>query len=226
MDVSMDFLKQRALKEIQFYLKECHGNVGICFNHDVPVDVLSQSPVTSFYYYQNSRPTQPITQTFIRGELSDLPFLTDSIDMFVIWHNLDLHTSPQKVVKELWRSLSPNGVLLIVGANSSYFFSALQNENQKKGLITRSWLARLLAQQGFTIEVENTFGFHPRFSAPWLMRWCGLMEIIGQFCWPMSGANFLFQARKSQLGLNFPLVKVKRKILLSPKRLTEPTGRI
>lgn len=222
----MDFLTQRALKEIQFYLNDCYGTVGICFNQAVPPDVLAQSPVTSFYYYQNSSPTQLNQQKFIKGELLELPFLTDSIDVFVVWHDLDFHDAPQKVVKEFWRCLSPNGLLLILGANSSYFFSAVRNENQKKQLITRSWLARVLVQQGFNIEVENTFGFHPKVLNPSLKRWWDLIEVIGQFCWPMLGANFLFRARKSQLGLNSPLLNVKRKIFVSGKEIAEPTRRI
>lgn len=222
----MDLLTQRALNEIQFYLNDCYGSVGICFNQEVPVDVLAQSPITSFYYYQNSQPTRLISQKFIKGELRELPFLTDSIDVFVVWHNLDFHDAPQKVVKELWRCLSPNGLLLIIGANSSYFFSSVRKENQNRQLITRSWLARLLVQQGFSIEVENTFGFHPKILTPSLKSWWRLIEVIGQFCWPMLGANFLFRARKSQLGLNSPLFNVNRKIFVSAKEIAEPTRRI
>lgn len=222
----MDFLTQRALKEIQFYLNECYGSVGICFNQDVPIELLAESPLTAFYYYQNSIPNQAIKQKFIKGDLGDLPFLTDSIDVFLVWHNLDFHDAPQKVLKEIWRCLSPNGVVLIVGANSSYFFPSVRNENQKRHLITRSNLARLLVQQGFTIEVENTFGFHPRFSAAWLKQWLALIEVVGQFCCPMLGANFLFQARKSQFGLNSSLLTAKRKLFVSPKEIAQPTRRI
>lgn len=222
----MDFLTQRALKEIQFYLNECYGSIGVCLNQDVPVDMLDHSPVSSFYYFQNTSPREQIRQRFIRGEINDLPFLTDSIDVFVVWHNLDFYSEPLKAIKEFWRCLSPNGVLLIIGYNNPYFFSAMQNESQKKQLITRSWLARLLAQQGFTIEVENTFGFHPKTPRPWLIPWLGLCEIIGQFCSPMSGANFLFQARKSQLRLNFPLLNINSKMLLSPKEIAAPTSRV
>lgn len=222
----MDFLTQKSLTEMQFYLNSCKGNLGICFNQAVPFELLAKSPINSFYYYQKELPSRRDNNKFIQGELDELPFLTDSVDVFIIWHNLDFYESLQKVVKECWRALSPNGVLLIVGANNPCFFSRVEYGKQREQLIKRSWLVRTLLHQGFEVEVEHTLGFHPVSNLSWLNRWFDVIEMLGQFCTPMMGSNFLLQARKNMFGLNAPAVATTKKLRVAPKEVAQPTTRV
>lgn len=220
----MDFLTKKALTEMQFYLNVCKGNLGICFNQEVPFELLAKSPIHSFYYFQKQFSNPQLNKKYIQGELDDLPFLTDSIDVFIVWHNLDFHEAPERVVKELWRALSPNGYLLIIGSNNPCFFSSVNYIKPKEHLMNRNWLFRTLLHQGFEVEIEHTFGFHPTRILTWPTRWLDSIEVVGQFCAPMMGSRFLLKARKSVFGLNNKVLSPARNMRVVAKGLVQPTS--
>jgi SAM-dependent methyltransferase len=51
------------------------------------------------------------------AEDEELPFETDSVDVVVALHTLDLSANPHQVLREIRRVLTPQGHLLIVGLN-------------------------------------------------------------------------------------------------------------
>lgn len=230
----MTSLTIQALSELKFYLNQHKVQHGVCITQGAICtglsDLLNAAPVTTFYYYQNSVEMQRSNLQVVRGESYALPFITDSIDIIVVWHNFDFHRNPDKVIKELWRILAPNGILLMIGANNPSFFSDKDTLNKKikyktaqKPLLLnkRSIIIRSLLHYGFAIDIEKTFGFRTENLVHWLDQLSMFFEVIAQFCCPMFGATYLIQARKPILGLNFPLPVDGKKFLFRPKVVTE-----
>lgn len=215
----MDFLTEISLSQIQYYLQQYSGAVGVCCNQAIPKSILQKSNIDNFYYYQNQAVSQSFSEDFIQGELNNLPFLTDSIDVFVLWHNLDFQLNPHEVIRECWRALAPNGVLLLLGTNHPSFFSAKKIKSDHKILNKPVVLQRYLLQVGFDVEEFKTYGFRPRIKQAKLFQWLKPLEVIGQFCFPMFGSNYLIQARKPVLGATPIRNNQTQKRVLAPRGL-------
>lgn len=216
----MGFLTSTSLSQLQFYLETCHGQVGVCCNQSVPQALLKNSSFDAFYYYQNQLVKQELSDIFVQGSLNNLPFLTDSIDVFVLWYNLDTHPEPKQVIRELWRCLAPNGVILMLGANNPCLFK----RNKQQGRLNKlNHLTRVLLNYGFNIEVQKTFGFRPIVKNNVLFQALKPLEVIGQFCWPMLGSSYFILARKPILGSTPLVARTKKVRLKAVKGIAEPT---
>ena len=216
----MGFLTDTSLSQLQFYLGTCRGQVGVCCNQAVPKSVFKKSGFDVFYSYQNQLVKQELDNIFVQGNLQNLPFLTDSIDAFVLWHNLDTEPEPKQVIRELYRCLAPNGVILMIGANTPCLFKS----DKVHGSVNKTaYLSRILLHHGFNIEVQKTLGFRPDIKNKMLFKALKPLEVIGQFCWPMLGTNYFMLARKPVLGAT-PLVAASKRVhFKNLKGIAEPS---
>jgi SAM-dependent methyltransferase len=147
-----------------------------------------------------------------------LPFDSQSLDLVVLPHALELARDPHLALAEVERVLMPEGKVVIVGFNPASLWGLRQlggrvaqrvGVRSREGLFLptdgefigyrrlRDWL-RLLS---FEVE-DGRFGcYRPALrSQPWLARW-GWMDAAGDRWWPVFGAVYLLVAVKRVRGM-------------------------
>ena len=132
-----------------------------------------------------------------------LPFPNDSVDLFLLPHTLDFVADPHQVLREVERSLVPEGHLIIIGFNPLSFYglwrlfhvwkkTAPWNANFYSIRRVRDWCSLL----GFD-EVDLQFNAHlPPFKR--IQRWKRMQSLnrVLQKRMAHSGGVYLFVARK------------------------------
>lgn len=167
------------------------------------------------------------------GNLTELPFQSDSIDILLLHHVLDICEGPQHVLREASRVSIPAGYLLIVGFNPCSIWGLWNMAKMwdKKppwngNFIRPSRLMDWLNLLDFKID-RAIFGFYKPPSAifgrvhmPDFSR--GLSRNIN---WPL-GAAYVIMARK-QVGGMTPIKPVWRsqKSRLGQISVVKPMGR-
>lgn len=146
-----------------------------------------------------------------------LPFPTQSIDLVVLPHTLNLVSDPHATLREVQRVLLPDGRVVITGFNPASLWGLKQRRTrffQQLGCSKiflplgagsfigywrlRDWL-RLLSLD----IVAGHFGcYRPAFKTPrWLAR-TAWMEPAGDRWWPILGAAFELTAVKRVRGMH------------------------
>lgn len=151
-------------------------------------------------------------------EFDALPFDSQSLDLVVLPHALELARDPHLALSEVERVLMPEGKVVIVGFNPTSLWGLRQHGgrwlNRLKGggenglfLPTagdfighrrlRDWL-RLLS---FEVEAARFGCYRPALhTQAWLARYAW-MESIGDRWWPVFGAVYLLVAVKRVRGM-------------------------
>jgi SAM-dependent methyltransferase len=159
-----------------------------------------------------------------------LPFDSNSLDLVVLPHALELARDPHLALREVERVLVPEGRVVIVGFNPASLWGLRQRlghwrlrlrSGSQRGLFLpnagefmgyrrlRDWL-RLLS---FEVEAGR-FGCYrpPVVSTKWLSRF-EWMERLGDRWWPVFGAVYFVVAVKRVRGMRLVgLVRAQRKL--------------
>ena len=164
-------------------------------------------------------PRRPVrAQVVLHCDFDALPFDSQSLDLVVLPHTLELARDPHLALREVERVLMPEGKVVILGFNPR----SLWGIRQRLGALRRSlgfkpghglflpsggefigyrrlrdWL-RLLS---FEVEAGR-FGCYapPLSSERWLERF-GWAESVGERWWPVFGAVYLVVAVKRVRGM-------------------------
>ena len=160
----------------------------------------------------------PGTPVALHCDFDALPFPSNSLDLVVLPHALELARDPHQTLREVERVLVPEGRVVIVGYNPTSLWGARQRLGRmRRGMAIgrdrplfmppdgeflgywrlRDWL-RLLS-----FEVEGgRFGCYrpPLASQRWLDRF-GWMEPAGDRWWPVLGAVYFLVAVKRVRGM-------------------------
>ncbi len=173
--------------------------------------VIENSPIRHKVFLENR-------QSQLRSNIHNLPFKSDSSDLVVLHHSLDLEQDPFQVLREATRVVLPSGKLLIIGFNPWSLWGLWRN------LLFRSvrapWSARFISPYrlaewldilGFDVEgVESAFYMPPvaslvhRDSGKWL-------EQFGSAWFAQRGAFYVLLANK-RVSCITP-VRLRRKAL-------------
>jgi SAM-dependent methyltransferase len=147
-----------------------------------------------------------------------LPFDSQSLDLVVLPHTLELAHNPHQALREVERVLRPEGRVVVLGFNPASSWGLRQRLGRLKrrfGLGTgsdlflpsegeflgylrlRDWL-QLLSFETQSLQ----FGCYrpPWLSAAWLGRWQWL-EPLGRRWWPVLGAVYVVVAVKRVRGM-------------------------
>ncbi len=146
-------------------------------------------------------------------EFDALPFESNSLDLVVLPHALELSHDPHQTLREVERVLRPEGRVVILGLNPVSLWGLRQNLGrltlgQPHSFLPlagdaigywrlRDWL-RLL-----NLEVEGArFGCYspPLRSDAWLQRWAWVEGVGGRW-WPVLGAAYFIVAVKRVRGM-------------------------
>jgi SAM-dependent methyltransferase len=162
----------------------------------------------------------------IRCHFDALPIKSQSLDLVVMPHTLDLARNPHDTLREVDRVLVPDGRIVISGFNSASLWGAAQRAGhvrQRLGSDTATFMPPLHpARQGgphhsdfigyrrlrdwlrlLSIDIEGgRFGCYvpPVQSDVWLRR-MGWMEKTGDRWWPVFGAVYFIVAVKRVRGM-------------------------
>ncbi len=147
----------------------------------------------------------------VASSLTELPFLTQSLDLLVLSHTLEVTDDPHQLLREADRVLIPEGKLVITGFNPFSLWAIRRKcrSVQRFPPASHSWIAlpRLkdwLALLNFDIGAGAASaygGYIPPFdSQRWLDR-LSWMEPAGRRWWPMAGGTYFLMAVKRVQGM-------------------------
>ncbi|WP_133698915.1 class I SAM-dependent methyltransferase [Roseateles toxinivorans] len=161
----------------------------------------------------------PARTVALHCDFDALPFDTNSLDLVVLPHALELACDPHQTLREVDRVLRPEGRVVILGLNPTSLWALRQRLGRLRGRLPghkgeqglflpssgefigywrlRDWL-RLLS-----FEVEGAhFGCYrpPGLSERWMQRHAW-MEGAGERWWPVLGAVYFLVAVKRVRGM-------------------------
>ena len=168
---------------------------------------------------QAPEPTvQPQVAVAVRCNFDALPFATQSVDLLVLPHALELARDPHQALREVERVLVPEGRVVIVGFNPASLWGLRQRLGRMRQWFRRgSMPALFLPNDGefigyrrlrdwlrlLSFEVEaGRFGCYlpPVRSEKWLTRF-HWMDRTGERWWPVFGAVYIVVAVKRVRGM-------------------------
>lgn len=169
-------------------------------------------------------------------EFDALPFPSQSLDLVVMPHALELVRDPHDTLREVERVLRPEGRVLIIGFNPASLWGVRQRVEdlrRRAGLGGRPVLPRAgdfmgpgrvrdwLRLLGFEIESARFGCWRPPLSsARWLERFTWI-EPIGSRLWPVFGAVFVLQAVKRVRGMRLiGLARQRQRLAAAPAVMT------
>ena len=176
----------------------------------VALDARTESPP--------STPDSAPTAALLRCDFDALPLDSQSLDLVVLPHTLELARDAHLALREVERVLRPEGRLVILGFNPNSLWGLRQRIGHlRQRLAPRSERPLYLPSEGefigyrrlrdwlrlLSFEIEGgRFGcYRPPFvSAKWLSRF-GWIERTGDRWWPVFGAVYLLVAVKRVRGM-------------------------
>lgn len=161
-------------------------------------------------------PALPARVISLQCEFDALPFASQSLDLVVLPHALEMARDPHLTLREVERVLVPEGRLMITSFNpaSVWALGAQPRRDHRADADShrvdwppraemigfhrlRDWL-RLLS---FEVEAARFGCFGPKVdNATWQQRW-SFLEPLGQRWWPVLGAAYGLTAVKRVRGM-------------------------
>lgn len=169
----------------------------------------------------------------LQAQPDQLPFASDSIDVVVLHHLLDVTRNPHGVLREATRVLLPEGHLVILGFNPwslwglwRFFRLPWSSTPWLRRVISAHRLADWLALLDFEIVgVESAF-FRPPVDTGAIRQRLGWLDALGLRYWSQGGATYAILARKrvaclTPLRLRQPLLRILRPAIMVETRDTD-----
>ena len=158
---------------------------------------------------------EEVTGISLYTHFSALPFPAQSLDLVVLPHTLELSDDPHATLREVERTLVPEGRVVICGFNPVSLWGLRQTRDHlycRLGLDSlylpsagefigirrlRDWLNLL----GFEVEIVQFGCYRPAVqSERWLQRW-KWMDRMGARWWPVLGSAYFLVAVKRVRGV-------------------------
>lgn len=187
----------------------------------------------------NSRIKRRITLDFIQennvnllANPDNLPFQEDSLDLVLLMHTLDFAEDPHRILREIDRTLIPEGHLIIIGFNPASVYGVWKLMQWRKNRVPwcgrfytsarlRDWLSLL----GFDVLASSTQGFRPPVQHTGLQQRMVILEKAGARLVPYLGGIHVILAQKKVVSLTPVRSRwIPRRSLLAGN-LTEPSTR-
>jgi SAM-dependent methyltransferase len=176
----------------------------------------------------------PRAAVALHCDFDALPFDSNSLDLVVLPHALELARDPHLALREVERVLMPEGRVVVVGFNPASLWGLRQRIGHwRRRLLSRSGPPLFLPSAGefmryrrlrdwlrlLSFEVEaGRFGCYrpPVAAQKWLTRFAW-MERAGERWWPVFGAVYFVVAVKRVRGMRLVgLVREQRKTAHAP----------
>jgi SAM-dependent methyltransferase len=137
-----------------------------------------------------------------------LPIIADGVDLIYLAHCLEVIKNPHEVLREAYRTLVPEGHLLISCFNPwslwGFFHWLLRWTNNApwdgtfiSTLRLKDWLHLL----GFDVVSCSPFFFKPPINHAGTLQSLSGLEKWGYLCWPLGRAGYVILAKKRVITL-------------------------
>lgn len=151
-----------------------------------------------------------------------LPLSTASVDRVVLVHALEDTESPDDLLEEVSRVLSPGGRILVVAPNRRGLWARMDGTPFGHGRpFSRSQLEALMRGAEFSPENWAEALFVPPVKRPLMMRSAGAWEHLGSgLSLPFSGVHVIDATK--QFRMRAPLRATRRSFAFRPILLPQP----
>lgn len=160
-----------------------------------------------FFLNTTQAPFETAHTAVIQATAESLPIQTESMDMVVMVHQLELAQHPMDMLEEAYRVLRPNGQLVVVGCNRWSIWNVCHD---RQTYVSMWKIERCMHALQLEIKHQQTLCF-------WLNS--KIMETIGQFIFPSMGSIYLFIAQKNIVGMT-PLFVRQQAIKMESRLMT------
>ena len=151
----------------------------------------------------------------VRLDVNHLPFDSDSVDLMLLAHVLEFTDQPHQTLREVVRTLRPEGNVIISGFNPHSLWGMRRHFDSKTdypwcgNFITLPRLKDWLALLGCELVAGRFSAYAPPFQNPDSPASSSYMEPAGERWWAMFGGIYFLQATKRVSGMH--LIKPKWK---------------
>lgn len=158
-----------------------------------------------------------------------LPIQTDAIDLIYLPHCLEFVVNPHEVLRESYRTLVPEGHLIVSCFNPwslwgfcRRFFSFRKKVPWNGQFISVLRLKDWLALLGFDVVQCVPFFFRPPINHLGILKRLKWLETVGRWCWPFGSGAYVVLARKRTLTLTpiRPVFEIERKTVPGAAHVT------
>lgn len=147
-------------------------------------------------------------RSLVQSSLESFPVRKDCIDVVLLTHTLESMSDPHFVLREAYRSLLPEGVIVVTGFNPFsliglwYTVKKWFSRGEKRGKLwtafrIKDWLGLL----DFEIMGSRTFYFSLPIANQKVNQHLGFLEKLGSKLWPFFGGSYVIIARKRVVTL-------------------------
>jgi len=168
------------------------------------------------------------------GEMNTIPLTSDSVDVVILGHTLELSLNPHEVLREAYRILIPEGHIIITGINPLscwggwYSYKRLRGKFSPQGnMLSANRIKDWLSLLSFQVVDLQKYHFRPPMGADAIDERLRYLDTIGKYVWPFWGGGYVLQAVKRVVPLT-PVKKsrpVKEKIWEPTEGIPKPTTR-
>jgi SAM-dependent methyltransferase len=162
---------------------------------------LAQSRITTRWTVDVEPPAQ------VQADPQWLPFPENSLDLIVLPHALEFATDPHALLREVHRTVRPEGQVVIAGFNpfslfgAKRYFGRAQTPPWNGSFIALYRLKDWLALLGFDVTGGSLDCYVPPFAQEKWLRRCAFLEHTGDRWWPIAGGVYFLRATKKILGM-------------------------
>ena len=163
---------------------------------------------------------------YLRGMPEQMPFASDSLDVLLLSHSLEFTYEPHQVLREVDRTLIPEGHVVILGFNPWGWWMWWRMILSWRGkppwcgrFIRLNRLKDWLRLLGFDIVEVHGYFYRPPFSSKRIMEKLKFMDRIGHRFWPFFSGAYLVVAKKRVATFTpiKPRWRPRRSKLVSPE---------
>lgn len=164
-----------------------------------------------------------------------LPFPENSLDLVVLPHALEFSDEPHRLLREVHRTVRPEGQLLIAGFNpfslfgTKRYFGRQQTAPWNGSFIALYRLKDWLALLGFEVTGGSLDCYAPPFAQEKWLRRCRIFEQAGDRWWPIAGGVYFLRATKKVVGMRIitpAWERSTRAIAAAPRQARECIERV
>ncbi len=197
-----------------------------------PGDLLASSRIAHRVVIAPLLPADPGTSSQVRAAPAALPVASDSVDVVLLVHTLDVVADPHQSLREVHRVLMPEGHAIVLGYNPWSLWGVWRLCHLRRR--PAPWCGRFLSMMrvrdwlellGFEVVETSAFFFRPPIANARLMERLNWLERAGGRWWQRFGAAYMMVAKKRVISLTpvRPRWRSPHRVL-SPG-LAEPTAR-
>jgi SAM-dependent methyltransferase len=138
----------------------------------------------------------------VQGDISELPFAPDSMDLVILPHVLEFADSPRQLLSQCYQMMAPYGHLVIFSFVPWSLWGLWRRLNRRQGMpwagqfLSRGKIDYWLTAIGYGLQRQENLCYHWPTKSPRIAKYSTVFELVGQFCWSRLGSVYMVVAQK------------------------------